>query len=180
MKEKNMRLLIVLALAVPVLVIIAGAAWWYISNHYIPMRRARPILAKLATENPQEIQKAGYILRGLEPEVTDEGEVRMKVRRTEDMKEHHPLEGIGAKRVERKILEILPGIEDEKALARMLSIILPGKEKTGLDFSKYGEEEWNIIKDAVDRYNAQTSGRRGYRVDYEDGQYTLQLWMVQF
>lgn len=177
MNEKNVRLTIVLAVAIPVLIIIGIVSWRYINYHYLPMRQARPILEKLSTGNPQEIQKAAYIMRGLEPKVTEDGEVRF----TADIQDHQPLEGVAVERVEKKILEILPSIEDEKALERILQTIVlgqtmyvDGNRTNHLDFSKYGDEEWNSIKDAADRFNDQTSTRREFRVKYKDGEHTLQ------
>jgi hypothetical protein len=171
---KNIRFLMITASAVVLLVVSAGVVRWYINNYHIPMRQARPLLDRLASEDPQEIQKVAFLLMGLQPMVTAEGEVRMKNRKNDEIKEHHPLGGIAAKRVERKILELLPKIEDQVALDRVLHVITP-TPSAGLDFSRYGEEEWRIISAAADRHDPSKFSGRFWKVEYLDGRPVLAM-----
>jgi len=161
------------------LVIICSIAV-FLTNHviktqYIPYRNVQSVLLMLSSRNDREISRAALNIRGLD---------YLNILEGDELIETDP-PPFNSKRemilVERKILEVLPLISDHDTLDILLSVVdspqVTGGGVGGLNFGKYGENEWSIIRSAAERYNLRKPDPklRRYEVSIHDGIHVLQL-----
>ncbi len=115
-----------------VVIALAGAGWGlhkWLTNYYLPMRDARPILQMLERGTLGDLDAAARSLY------------------------HRPrLSEPGARRVRQVVLRQFENAADEERLFNLFGFILAGQDDKQFMFQ--GEDEWAIIKTAVERNNA--------------------------
>jgi hypothetical protein len=89
----------------------------YFSEHYLPYRQVRPIVEKLSSNEMRIVQRGALHIRGLDYANWNEGGVLVGI------PGHVPLSGKAAEIIEKKILEILPTIDDQYTLGFIFSSI---------------------------------------------------------
>jgi hypothetical protein len=115
-----------------VVIALAGAGWGlhkWLTNYYLPMRDAKPILQMLERGTPGDLDAAARSLYD-----------RPRLREP------------GASRVRQAVLSKFPSATNEASLFYIFRVILVGQDDKRLMF--HGEDEWAIIKAAVERNNA--------------------------
>jgi len=122
-------------------------AAYVIENSIKPWMETRPIIQTLSSKDMNRIQDVILQLSGYQ--VDPSGNYGRIVG-------HRRLSGHSARKVERKILVILEEVDDPDTLKQLFYILESPyatlQSKTGLDFGRYGDAEWDIIRSALDRY----------------------------
>jgi hypothetical protein len=115
-----------------VVIALAGSGWGlhkWLTNYYRPMRDARPILQMLERGTPGDLDAAARSLYD-KPRLGEPG----------------------ASRVRQAVLSKFASATNEESLFYVFRVILAGQDDQQFMFQ--GEDEWAIIKAAVERNNA--------------------------
>ena len=133
------------------------------------------ILEKLDSPEPEVVRSAARSIRGLQYEMLEDG-TRQMVRTPG----YEPFRGRAARKIERRVIERLADIEDRLTLQSLLSVVMrshgPEYSETGLDFQRYGNAEWGVIRKASEKvagshfYFEHEDGTRGIGIGGHRGQ----------
>ena len=162
-----------------IILVVALFARYFFQEYYLPYRRVQPILEMLDSDDLRMIKRGTLFVRGLDYDDVNKGGLMV------ELPNHVPLSGRESVLIERKILEVLPTIEDKFTIWSIL-VIIDSPQITGithgLDFGKYGDEEWAIIRDAAFRFNEMVYSPKilQFVVQNKNGIYALQQQVTQF
>jgi len=124
-----------------------------VAVYFFPYLGVRTLLTQLGSLDSLEIHNAIMQLRGLQYELNDEGHVIMQGW----VDERFVLTDRQKILVEKKILSILKDLQDPGEMVSIFEILqspsFHGTTRANLDFGKYGESKWNIVRNAANRFN---------------------------
>ncbi len=142
----------------------AGHCWLTLIQPYL---ETRSIIDGLKSDNPQIVHSTLWRIKGWadDPDLDPHKKVKW-------YPNHHRWSTHAALRIEHEILDILPHKTDTYTLRQFIRVLeskgTGGTSQSGLDFGKYGDEKWAIIRAAVDHYNrAVTNAGNGPRFRIE-------------
>lgn len=140
-----------------VVIALAGSGWGlhkWLTNYYRPMRDARPILQMLERGTQGDLDATARSLLDARPilQMLERGTLGDLEAVENTLSDGLRLSEPGASKVRQAVLRHLENTADEERFFYIARIIWAGHECNRLNFQ--GEDEWAIIKAAVERNNA--------------------------